>query len=386
MPVIVTVLAGLGSIGTLSTNILLPSLPTVAREFGVTTAATNVILMAFFAAFALSQLIVGPLSDRHGRRKVVLAGLVVFTIGSAMCFVAASLPQMVVGRVIQALGASAASVLARAIARDMFTGADLGRVLSFVMIAMAAAPGFSPLLGGVLEQSFGWRSAFVFVGAFGLILAAGYALALGETNRAPTARLDLASMASGYWGLAKNIRFVGPTVAVAMMMGGLFAFFSASPAVFIEGFGLSPIMFALVPAAMVFVVFGAGMTGPRLAKRFGADAAVKGCLLVAVAGGAALWATGLAHVDSMALVIIATTFFLFGMGAVNPLATAIALAPLGDRAGLASALLGFFQMAGAAIGAALALSVARDPVTSLGLVLGVFSLIGWVAFRAAKSD
>ncbi|CAN5816515.1 multidrug effflux MFS transporter [soil metagenome] len=386
MPVIVTVLAGLGSIGTLSTNILLPSLPTVAREFGVTTAATNVILMAFFAAFALSQLIVGPLSDRYGRRKVVLAGLVVFAIGSAVCFVAGSLPQMVVGRVVQALGASAASVLARAIARDLFTGADLGRVLSFVMIAMAAAPGFSPLLGGVLEQSFGWRSAFVFVGAFGLLLAAGYALALGETNRAPTARLDLSSMASGYWGLAKNIRFVGPSVAVALMMGGLFAFFSASPAVFIEGFGLSPIMFALVPAAMVFVVFGAGMVGPRLARRFGAGAAVKGCLLVSVAGGAGLWAAGLAHLDSMSLVIAATTLFLFGMGAVNPLSTAIALAPFGDRAGLASALLGFFQMAGAALGAALALSVARDPVTSLGLVLGVFSLVGWIAFRAAKAD
>ncbi len=180
--------------------------------------------MAFFVAFALSQLIVGPLSDRYGRRKVVLAGLVVFAIGSAACFMAASLPQMVVGRVVQALGASAASVLARAIARDLFTGADLGRVLSFVMVAMAAAPGFSPLLGGVLEQSFGWRSAFVFVGAFGLVLAAGYALALGETNRAPTARLDLASMGSGYWGLAKNIRFVGPGVAVAMMMGGLGTF------------------------------------------------------------------------------------------------------------------------------------------------------------------
>ena len=157
-------------------------------------------MSSFFVAFALGQLVAGPLSDRFGRKPLVLGGLAVFAAGSVLCALADTLPLLVLGRVIQALGACAASVLSRAIARDLFDGEALGRALALTMIAGAAAPGFSPLLGSVLAGLFGWRVTFLVVAAFGVVLALHYSSRVGETHpvdrRTP---LALSAVASSLW-------------------------------------------------------------------------------------------------------------------------------------------------------------------------------------------
>lgn len=153
-------LAGLAAIGTLATTIVLPSFSTMAADIGVSVRDLAWLLSSFFAAFAIGQLVVGPLSDRIGRRPLVLAGLAVFFAGSLMCSVADNLETLIIGRIIQALGVCAASVLSRAIARDLFDGEVLAKALALIMVAMAAAPGFSPLLGSLLEQTLGWRQTF----------------------------------------------------------------------------------------------------------------------------------------------------------------------------------------------------------------------------------
>ena len=168
----IAVLAALSATGTLATNILLPSLPQMAASLRVSTAEVTASITVFLAVFALGQLVVGPISDRYGRRWPVLAGFAVFIAGSIWCGLATDLPSLLIGRVIQAAGACSTSVLSRAIARDLFTGPALGRAMALIMIAMAAAPGFSPLLGGALDHYFGWRSEFVFVGVFAVIAAA----------------------------------------------------------------------------------------------------------------------------------------------------------------------------------------------------------------------
>src|SRR3954470_260421 len=174
----IAVLAGLAATGTLATNILLPSLPQMAVSLKVSSAAVTSAITVFLAVFAIGQLVVGPISDRYGRRWPVLTGFAIFFAGSVWCGLANDLPSLLVGRVIQAAGACATSVLSRAIARDLFSGAALGRAMALVMIAMAAAPGFSPLLGGALDLLFGWRSEFVFVGVFAALSATAYAVAL----------------------------------------------------------------------------------------------------------------------------------------------------------------------------------------------------------------
>src|ERR1700676_3609532 len=197
----IAVLAALAATGTLATNILLLSLPQMAASLKVSSAAVTSAITVFLAVFAFGQLVVGPISDRYGRRWPVLTGFAVFFAGSICCGLATDLPGLLAGRVIQAVGACATSVLSRAIARDLFSGAALARAMALIMVAMAAAPGFSPLLRGALDHYFGWRSEFAFVGAFALIGAIAYGTVLGETHRSTRIPLDPLAIAKNYFAL-----------------------------------------------------------------------------------------------------------------------------------------------------------------------------------------
>jgi DHA1 family bicyclomycin/chloramphenicol resistance-like MFS transporter len=379
----IAVLAALAATGTLATSILLPSLPQIAVSLNVTTAAVTSAITIFLAVFALGQLVVGPISDRYGRRWPVLAGFAVFFAGSVWCGLAADLQNLLIGRVIQAAGACATSVLSRAIARDMFSGAALARAMALIMIAMAAAPGFSPLLGGALDHYLGWRSEFALVAAFAALGAIAYGTVLGETHSSTPIPLHPFAITKTYIGLIADRRFVVPAATVSLIMGGLFAMFSAAPSVLIEGLHFSPIELGLFFAGTVLIVFAAGMLATRLAPRYGLDRSIRGGLLAAGTGGVAILLVSIYNPTFLPFVG-AISVFLLGMGIVNPLGTAQALSPFGEKAGAASALLGFWQMMNAAIGVWLAATVSREAMFSLSLVLAVSSVIavGLYALRA----
>ena len=370
----IAVLAILAATGTLATNILLPSLPQMAASLHVSTASVTSSITVFLAVFALGQLAVGPISDRYGRRWPVLTGFAVFLAGSIWCGLATDLPGLLIGRVIQAAGACSTSVLSRAIARDLFSGAALGRAMALIMIAMAAAPGFSPLLGGALDHYFGWRSEFAFVGVFAAIGALCYNAVLGETHRSTRIPLDPLAIAKNYFGLIGDRRFLIPAATVSLIMGGLFSVFSAAPRILIEGLRFTPIELGLFFAGTVMIVFAAGMLATRLAPRFGLDRSIHGGLPAAAIGSIAILLVSMFHATFLPF-LAAMGVFLLGMGIVNPLGTAQALSPFGEKAGAASALLGFWQMMGAAIGVWLAATVSHDAMFALGIVLTVASLL-----------
>lgn len=373
-PLQIAVLAALAATGTLATNILLPSLPQMAATLRVSTPEVTASITIFLAVFALGQLLVGPISDRYGRRIPVLAGFAVFIAGSVWCGLANELSTMLVGRAIQAAGACSTSVLSRAIARDLFSGPALARALTLVMIAQAAAPGFSPLLGGGLDFYFGWRADFVFVGGFALLSAVAFALVLGETHHATRIPLNPLAIGTTYLKLSANRDFLIPAATVALIMGGLFSMFSAAPRILIEGFRFTPIALGLFFAGSVVMVFGSGMLAARLAPRIGLARSIRIGLLLACAGAIAVLAVAWFNGTVIAF-IVAVCVFLLGMGVVNPLGTAQALSPFGTHAGAASALLGFWQMMGAAIGVLLAAIIAKDAMIALGVVLVLATLI-----------
>jgi DHA1 family bicyclomycin/chloramphenicol resistance-like MFS transporter len=382
----IAVLATLSATGTLATNILLPSLPQMAASLKVSSAAVTSAITVFLAVFALGQLVVGPISDRYGRRWPVLTGFAVFLVGSVWCGLATDLPGLLTGRVIQAIGACATSVLSRAIARDLFSGAPLARAMALIMIAMAAAPGFSPLLGGALDHTFGWRSEFVFVGAFAAIGAIAYAAVLGETHHSTRIPLNPLAIAKNYFSLIADRRFLIPAATVSLIMGGLFAMFSAAPRVLIEGMHFTPIQLGLFFAGTVMIVFAAGMLATKLAPRFGLDRSIAGGLLAAATGSIAILLVSILHPTFLPF-LAAMCVFLLGMGIVNPLGTAQALSPFGEKAGAASALVGFWQMMSAAIAVWLAATVSHEAMLALGIVLTVASLlaVGLYAMRPRAS-
>jgi DHA1 family bicyclomycin/chloramphenicol resistance-like MFS transporter len=382
---LLALLAGLAAIGALSTNIILPSFPSIGSALNVPTRDLGLTLSSFFIAFAIGQLFVGPLSDRYGRRWFVLGGLTVFIIGSAVCGGAESFPMLIVGRIIQALGVCAASVLSRAIARDLFDGEALAKALSLTMVAMAAAPGFSPLLGSALDAQFGWRATFVLVAVLGAVLAAYYALGAGETH--PADRRSAASLSAtmlAYRGLLADARFILPALAVSLIIGGLYAFFAAAPAILMLSLGLSAPQLGLFFATTVFVVFAGGLRAPRLAHKWGAySIAVIGIVLALVGGGFLLAMSGAPTFAGFATAI---AVFLLGMGLVNPLGTAITLHPFGRQAGLASALLGFLQMACAATGTALTTALPLSPLGALSVILTGGSALALVIFLRQRPE
>ena len=241
----------------------------------------------------------------------------------------------------------------------MFRGPALARAMALIMIAMSAAPGFSPLLGGALDHSFGWRSEFALVAAFAAAGAIAYGIILGETHNSIRTPLNLVAIARTYVGLIGDRRFAIPAATASLIIGGLFSMFSAAPRLFIEALHFTPIQLGLFFAGTVFIVFAAGMLATKLAPRYGLDRPIR----------AGLWATAASSVAILLISMISPTFlpflgamcvFLLGMGVVSPLATARALSPFGEKAGAASALLGFWQMMNAAIGVWLAATVSHE--------------------------
>lgn len=380
---VVALLAGLSAISVLSTNIILPAFPEIGRQLGVSSRELGLTLSSFFITFALAQLVVGPLADRFGRKRLVLGGLTLFVLGTLVAGLASSLDILIAGRVIQALGVCAAAVLARAIARDLFEGETLARALSLTMIATATAPGFSPLLGSLLTTALGWRAIFVMVGIAAIVIAFFYARGLGETLPPERRVMQSVPQVMGAYGrLLGDGRFILPAVAVSLLMSGLFASFGAAPAILMTGMGLSSLQAGLYFAATVFVVFAAGLVAPRLGRRFGSRRVASVGLATAVLAGGLLL---IGPSDpGLAWYSLSMVTFLWGMGLANPLGTAITMGPFGKEAGLASALLGFLTMGAAAITTWLVSVLDFAPVTTLGATQTVVCLIGLGVFVLAN--
>ena len=377
----VAVICAFAAMGTLATNIFLPSLPTMAADLHVSSAAITSAISVFLGIFAVGQLTVGPLSDRFGRRMPILVGLCIFVIGTIWCTLASDLANLLIARSIQASGACTATVLSRAIARDLFDGQALAKVMALTTIATAAAPGFSPLIGSALDHFFGWRSEFIFVGVFAICTLVAYAALLGETNGAADGSVNPLAVGRSYLGLIRDVRFVVPARTAGLLMAALFAIFSGAPRVLLEHFGFSPVALGLLFAGVVFIVFGASMLAPRLSERLGIYRATLVGLGATVVGAIALLLAVLIVKDSFLPFLLTAALFLFGLGIASPLSSAAALSPFGNKAGVAAALFGFAQMAGAACGVLLAAVVSSDPTLGLAIVLALSSPLAMILHR-----
>lgn len=366
----------------LSTDLYLASLPALRRQFDAGVAEVQLTLSVFIAAFAVSQLVYGPLSDRYGRRPVLLAGIAIFVVATIFCAAAQSIAQLLAGRFFQAIGACSGQVIGRAIIRDAHGAHGAARMLGYITAGTALAPVLGPAVGGLLTVAFGWRSNFVLLAVVGLLLLAATARLLAESNAQPDPRaLSPGALARNYATLLRDRRFVGYTLYVAASYGAVFAWISGSAFVLIETLGVPVAWFGVWFGLTVIPYVVANVITARLVMRVGPRRILRVGGTLAVAAGLLLAGLALAGVHTLAAILLPVALFLFATGLNLPCAIAGAIGPFPRIAGTASALMGFLQMAaGAAVGIAVGRMHDGTPVPT---ALAVAAMTLLLAFALA---
>ncbi|MCT8972082.1 multidrug effflux MFS transporter [Microbaculum marinisediminis] len=393
-----TALLGLlTALGPLSTDMYLPSLPSLTTELGSTPTEGQLTLSAFLIGFASTQIFYGPLSDRYGRRPALLVGLSIFVLATVLCAIAQSMPLLIAARFAQALGASGPIVLARAIARDLYSGRRAGQELAMMASIMGIVPTVAPAIGGVLEITFGWRSTFIVAAAIGLILFAAVALRLPETRPDSGAPSTPLGMIRIFGRLIRDARFLVYVSLVCLSYGCIFVFISVSSFILQGLYGLSPIGFGVSFGLCSLGYIGGTIAGRHVTGRFGIDAGIAVGITLMALGGVATLAVVIADVGGVYSVVGMSTVVFAGVGAALAQSMAGALMPFPGNAGAASSLMGVCQMtfsalagvlvagildAGLFANQAMPLAVA---LAALGLAAAAVYLGGWKVRAAARA-
>jgi DHA1 family bicyclomycin/chloramphenicol resistance-like MFS transporter len=380
-------LAALSAIGPLTTDMYLPSLPDIARALGAPTAQVQLKISAYLFGFAVGQSLYGPVSDRHGRQPVLLAAVGLYCAASLACALSTSIEMLIAARALQALGGSGGIVLARAIVRDLYSGVRAGRELSLIGSVMALAPVLAPIIGGVLQTGFGWRSVFFTLVAAGLFGAGVVWMLLPETLGRRAEPLSISSMLKSYVLVARNPAYLAYLGLASTSYAGLFAWISGASFVLQNLYGLTPFSFGIA-----FALGSVGyMTGATLAARMvvkiGLDRTIGfgGC--ACAAGGLGMVAAVAFGLTSAASLVLPVAVYLAGLGMVLPQSIAGAMTPFPERAGAASALLGFVQqsiaaLCGAAVGALLGANA--WPLAAAVAIMGIATLVLWILTRGLR--
>jgi len=346
------ILGALTAIGPLAIDMYLPALPGIARELGVPIAAVQKSLPSYFVGISFGQILYGPLSDRFGRKPALYIGLAIFVSASLGCAFTTSVTQLVAFRFLQALGGCAPLVVPRAVVRDYFDGRDSVRMLSMLILVMMLGPILAPLIGGQLLVRFGWRSVFLVLAGYGLVLLVLAAWQLPESLRpAQRRRQSVAVIAATYLRILRDREYLGWVLSGGLIFAGLLAYISGSSFVYIELFHVPPERFGLYFGANAIGLMIASQINRYLASRVPSELIVRSTLPVAVAAGATLLADAYTGFGGFAGILVPLFCFVICHGFVGPNTTALAMSPYGAVAGSASALMGTLQFVlGAASG------------------------------------
>ncbi len=375
------VLTAMIALGQLSTAIYVPSMPSLVETFATTGERVGLTLTVFLAGFAVSQLIFGPLSDRYGRYWVLLSGVVVFLGASLGCMLSDSIGTLIFWRLVQSVGACSGAVLGRAIVRDIYGRERAAKAMAYIGIAFSVSPAVSPIIGGELQVWFGWRASFAFLAIISLILLVLTAALLSETNRErdPHA-LNPVAMMRNFRTLLSSPVFVGYMLSLSFVFSGLMAFVASAPFLFVDALGFRPDHFGMIAALSAAGTLGGNLSAGMLTTRLGPARMVFIGILLTLAGGTFMAATGAAGIFHFVPITIAVLIFLWGMGIVMPNAMAGAIGPFPRMAGAASALLGFVQMAVGGIAAQVSTALPHDSQWPLGLLMLGLATVALISY------
>jgi DHA1 family bicyclomycin/chloramphenicol resistance-like MFS transporter len=388
----IVVLGLLVALGPLTIDMYLPALPKIADDLSVSSSVVQLTLTGTLAGLALGQLIVGPLSDSLGRRKPMIAGIVLHMIASVLCLFAPNIAVLGIARGLQGFGAAAAMVVAIAVVGDLFKDNAAATVMSRLMLVLGVAPVLAPSLGAavLLHASWHWVFAVLVVLAGALLVMAIFALpeTLPPDHRRP---LKVRGIAATYLELLRDVRFVILVLIAALGMSGLFAYIAGASFVLQGRYGLDQTAFALVFGAGAIALIGSTQCNVVLLRRFSPQQIMMWALVAASVFGAVFVALSAAHVGSLFGFVGPVWAILAAMGLVIPNAPAVALTRHPDAAGTAAAVLGAAQFGlGAAVAPVVGVlgndEVAMAVVMSTGVVIALIALVLTGVHRSAATD
>jgi DHA1 family bicyclomycin/chloramphenicol resistance-like MFS transporter len=347
---LVLVLGALIALGPLTIDLYLPALPSITDDLQTTSAAVQLTLTGTLVGVAVGQLLIGPLSDALGRRVPLLAGIGVHILASLLCVVAPSVEVLGALRVLQGLGAAAASVTAMAVVRDRYTGVAAATVLSRLMLVLGVAPILAPTLGGEVLRHTDWRGVFVALAFAGVGLMVLAAVALEETHPPERRRPGrLLGTLRTYRGLLRDGVFVGLMLVAGLTMSALFAYVSGSSFVFQEQYGLDQQQFGIVFGLGAVALIGATQLNVRLLRRWSPEQVLTGAVVGGLLAALLLLVTGTSGAGGLVGVLLPVWLVLGAAGLALPNTPALALSRHGESAGSAAALLGATQFGLAAV-------------------------------------
>ena len=348
------ILVSLGAVGPLAMNIFIPSIPGLMLIFDSGYGQVQLVLTAYLISMALAQLVVGPLSDRFGRRLVVLCGLVTCIVGSGLCICASQIEVLVLGRVVQAIGASSGLVMSRTIIRDVFGIDRASSVMGYLTMAMVIVPMLSPIIGGVLDDAFGWEASFVLVFIYVLIICLACLRCLQETRREPSDKEKTNTIISDFWWLLRQWKFNRYAFQISFSSAAFYTFLGGSPFVAIELFGATKSEYGLY----YMMAAGAYMLGNYFTGRYsiwlGSQKIIFLGTFTSLIGGLFLSYVYFTNILSTGSLFLGMSIIALGNGLSLPAGNAAAISADTKRIGTAAGLSGFMQIGFGAAGAYIA--------------------------------
>ncbi len=355
---IVLLLGSLIALGPLSIDMYLPALPELQRDLSASPSSVQLTLTGVLVGLGLGQLLIGPLADIYGRRRPLLVGIAVSVVSSVLCAVAPSILVLDALRLVQGVGAAAASVVAMAVVRDLFTGRAAASVISRIIMVMALAPVLAPSLGSAVLEVGTWRTVFLVLAGLGVLLGLVAAIGLKETlpverRAAPGLRRTLGT----YVVLLRDPSLVGFMLIASLTMAAVFAYVSGASFVLQDGFGLDERTFSILFGIGAFGLLVSSQVNVVLLRRFGPGTILSAALTVAAGAGGVMLFNASTGTGGLLGIMVPIWVVLSMVALCGPNATALALADHGEHAGAAAALLGAAQFT---LGALIA------PLTGLG--------------------
>lgn len=374
------VLAGLGPA---SLSLFTPAMPEIVHAFGTTEEAVKMTLGLYFAGFALTQLVCGPLSDGYGRKPVTLAFLGIYLLGSLGALVAPSIDVLILSRLLQGAGAAVGLSLSRAIVRDLFAHEQSARILNLITLILALAPAIAPTVGGLVMEVAGWHAIFSIMFLMGVASLLTVRFALVETVERDPSRVRLGAVMKTYRNLLGSGYFLFSSLVIAGTLGAYYTQATVLPFILMDRLGLTPAQFGLAMLFQSASFISGSLVMRSLIPRYGAYRMVPVGLGISSLGAAAMAVLLGLYEPTFQSVALPMAMFVLGNSFVMPAMSAATVAAFPDSAGAASSLSGFLQMGSGLLGTVVA-GILGDAMLGMSVVVPLMALgavLAWLAWR-----